>query len=75
MSGLNPGHLHSRIRGRAALERRARALLIAIHRYGRGRQLAAGDLDWAARAIDQLTMVLQHDQKTTGRPEVPTGRC
>ncbi len=54
MSGLNPGHLHSRIRGRQALERSTRLLLIRAHRTLRGRRLADTDAAWLRRLIDRL---------------------
>ena len=63
MSGLDYGPLHSRIKGRAALERRIRGLLIAVHRFGRGRQLTAEDLRWAAKTIDRLTEMLNANER------------
>ncbi len=45
----------SRVRGRAALTRRLRALLLAVHRFGRCRARAPDDIAWAARIIDRLT--------------------
>jgi hypothetical protein len=47
-----------RVKGRAALIRRAQGLLLAVHRFGRGRATSPDDLKWAARAIDQLTTLL-----------------
>ena len=49
----------SRIKGRPALVKRLRLLLIAVHRYGRGRARRAEDLAWSARVIDSLTTALE----------------
>ena len=48
----------SRVKGRAALEKRLRALLVACHRFGRARANTAVDRQWAAIVIDRLTDVL-----------------
>jgi hypothetical protein len=50
--------LPSRIKGRASLLRRLRALLIAAHRFGRGRAQTPDDLRFAAALIDGLTSTL-----------------
>jgi hypothetical protein len=59
-----------RITGRPALERRCRALLLAIHRFGRGRATTRPDVLWAARAIDSLTVLLDSHQQ--GDPTMST---
>jgi hypothetical protein len=48
-------HLPSRVRGRAALLRRLRALLVAVHRFGGHRASTHDDQRWAALVIDALT--------------------
>jgi hypothetical protein len=49
----------SRVKGRAALEKRARGLLLAVHRFGRCRAATRGDQLWTARAIDALAALLE----------------
>ena len=49
----------SRISGQAALVRRLRLLLLAAHRYGRGRARSPAEVRWAARLIDALTAALE----------------
>jgi hypothetical protein len=58
--------MHSRISGQAVLIRRLRALLIAVHRFGRGRARTRQELRWAAHTIDALTALLQE-----GGPDAP----
>jgi hypothetical protein len=48
----------SRIKGKAALMKRARGLLLAVHRYGRGRARDVEDIRWAAVFLDGLTSTL-----------------
>jgi hypothetical protein len=48
----------SRIKGKASIVRRLRALLIAAHRYGRGRARTAEDIQWSAVMLDALTAAL-----------------
>ncbi len=48
-----------RVLGRWRLEMRARALLIAVHRFGRCRAATAADQAWAARWLDGLTALLE----------------
>jgi hypothetical protein len=67
MRELEGRKLHSRIRGRAALERRMRALLIAVHRFARGRATAPAELRWCARVIDSLSAVLALEHSGEGR--------
>jgi hypothetical protein len=55
--------LPSRVQGRAALVRRLRGLLVATHRYGRGRARTRADIVWAARMIDGLTVLLEQEGK------------
>ena len=48
----------TRVKGRPALVRRLRALLVAVHRFGRCRATTAADRQWTARALDALTVAL-----------------
>jgi hypothetical protein len=48
----------SRIKGRASLVRRLRALLIASHRFGRHRAATRDEVLFAAQLIDGLTATL-----------------
>lgn len=56
---LDRQHLHSRIKGKAALIRRIRGLLIAVARFAHGRATTREDCLWAARMIDGLTVLLE----------------
>ncbi len=49
----------SRIRGRPALVRRLRALLLAVSRYARGRAVTPEDVTWAACTLDALADCLR----------------
>jgi hypothetical protein len=51
--------LVSRVKGRPALEKRIRRLLVAAHRYGRHRACSRADVLWYAKAIDGLQALLQ----------------
>lgn len=44
-----------RVKGRPALLRRLRGLLVAAHRFGRHRATSPGERLWAARLVDGLT--------------------
>ena len=57
-SPLDGRRLASRVKGRAALTRRLRGLLIAVHRYARQRARTVEELRWTARLIDALTVAL-----------------
>ncbi|MCC7034017.1 MAG: hypothetical protein IT179_14435 [Acidobacteria bacterium] len=57
MSGIGARPVH-RIKGRPALVRRLRGLLLAVHRYGRHRASTDRDRQWAAHLIDHLTATL-----------------
>ena len=48
-----------RIKGKAALVRSARGLLLRTHRFARGRARTHTDVCWAARAIDALDAALR----------------
>jgi hypothetical protein len=48
----------SRIKGRPALVKRLRALLIAVHRFGNRRAHTASDVLWCATLLDALTSAL-----------------
>ena len=50
--------LVSRVKGRAAIERSIRLLVIRVHRFGRARAVTAADVSWCARAIDGLQALL-----------------
>ena len=50
-----------RIRGRRALEKRIRSLLVSVHRFVRCRACSHADQAWCARTIDALTAVLETD--------------
>lgn len=58
MREVNALDLHRRVRGRRVLEKRARGLLIAVHRFGRCRAATPAEVQWAARMIDALTSFL-----------------
>lgn len=55
MRELDSRRTPSRVTGRAALTRRLRGLLLAVHRFGRCRATTEADRRWAARVIDELT--------------------
>ena len=54
--GARPIH---RVKGRPALVRRLRGLLLAVHRYGRARALTADDRHWCACVLDALTAAVE----------------
>jgi hypothetical protein len=58
MRELDRRWLVTRVKGRQALERRVRALLIAVHRFARCRATSRDDLRWCARTIDGLEALL-----------------
>lgn len=51
--------MRTRVKGIPALEKRARGLLLAVHRYGRCRAATPAEVRWTARAIDALTGLLE----------------
>jgi hypothetical protein len=57
MSGIN-ATVQTRIKGRPAIVRRLRGLLIAVHRYGRHRARTPGERIWTARLLDRLQAAL-----------------
>lgn len=57
-SAEKPRATASRIKGRPALVRRLRGLLIAVHRFGRGRARSREDVAWTAVVLDGLVDVL-----------------
>lgn len=67
MRGTALPALPSRVKGRASLVRRLRDLLIAAHRFDRGRARTAEDRAFAARLIDGLT-------ETSHLSMLPSGR-
>lgn len=48
----------SRIKGRASLVRRLRALLVASHRFGRHRAVTRDEVQFAAQLVDGLGATL-----------------
>jgi hypothetical protein len=44
----------SRIKGKPAIVRSLRGLLLRVHRYGRGRARTPQDVTWAAHTLDAL---------------------
>jgi hypothetical protein len=48
----------SRVKGRAALTRRLRGVLVAVHRYDRLRA-TDDERHWTARVIDALTVAVR----------------
>ena len=58
MSGVGARPLH-RVKGRPALVRRLRGLVVAVHRYGHCRATTDADRLWTARMLDQLLAALQ----------------
>ncbi len=61
----------SRIKGRQALVRSLRGLLIRVHRFGRGRARSPEDVRWAARTIDALADCLRGAEGLTAPPLYP----
>lgn len=57
MSGITVRPVH-RVKGRPALTRRLRGLLLAVHRFARHRATAPADRAWAARLLDVLSHAL-----------------
>lgn len=49
----------SRVKGRPALVKRLRALLLAVHRFARGRARSSADIQWSAAMLDVLTTALR----------------
>lgn len=66
MRELDGRRLPSRIRGRQALERSLRLLLIRAHRYGEHRAGSAADRLWAGAVIDRLRALLHDDAPAAG---------
>ena len=48
-----------RIKGRPALVRSLRSLLIRVHRFGKGRARTHEDVLWTARTVDVLSAALR----------------
>ena len=59
----------SRVRGKAAITRSLRLLLIRTARYGNRRAQRASDFKWSARMIDSLTQTLRVAESHDGRPQ------
>ena len=66
MSGMDIRPTH-RVKGRAALTKRLRGLLLAVHRFGRARATSDDDRRWTARLLDTLTDAL-HDTVSKETP-------
>lgn len=62
-----PRGVASRIKGRASITRRVRALLIATHRYGRLRAVRTSDYRWTAAVLDALSSTLEIAESHDGR--------
>lgn len=66
------GRLLSRVKGKPALVRSLRGLLIRVHRFGRARATSDADRFWTARLIDALEAALEvadpsgHERPTLG---------
>jgi hypothetical protein len=69
MSGLNCRPV-SRVKGRPALVRRLRALLLAVARCAKHRARTHDELVWSARVLDALTVTLDTADPTTDRSHV-----
>ena len=63
MYGLDGRHLHTRIKGRDALTRRLTGLLLACHRFAKGRAATPQDRSWAAKMIAALEQLLQEARR------------
>ena len=57
MSGIDVRPVH-RVKGRPALVRRLRGLLLAVHRFGRCRAATDADRRWTAAVLDALAAAL-----------------
>jgi hypothetical protein len=66
MSGIGAKPL-TRVKGRPALIRSLRALLIRVHRFGRARAVSQPDRRWAAALIDALTAAVAEAERE-GQP-------
>ncbi len=51
-----------RVKGRPAIERSTRALLLRVHRFGRARATTREDVLWSARWIDGLDELLRGER-------------
>jgi hypothetical protein len=67
MKELDGRRMHSRIKGRPAIEQTLRLLIIRLNRYGEHRARSARDAMWAACAIDTLRALL--DEQDTDATE------
>jgi hypothetical protein len=65
----------SRIKGRASLVRRLRALLVASHRFGRHRAVTRDEVQFAAQLVDGLTATLATVAPLTPRPVADGQPC
>ena len=67
---LDSRHLVSRVKGRPALERRMRSLLLAVGRFANYRAFTSRDRRWAAAVVDRLQPLLRDDApQRTGEGE------
>lgn len=61
-----------RVKGRPALLRRLRGLLVAAHRFGRHRATSPAERLWAARLVDGLTATVGVcDPGGVSQPDAP----
>ena len=66
-----PARIASRIRGKAALLKSLRGLLVRAHRYANHRTRTRADIEWAAVLIDALGVALTlAELKLEGRTEM-----
>jgi hypothetical protein len=61
----------SRIKGRPALVRRLRGLVVAVNRFGRHRARSREDVWWSARTIDALSIALEVANTPNGGASSP----
>jgi hypothetical protein len=66
MRELDSRRCPSRVKGKPALVKSMRALLIRTHRFANHRARSASDVLWAAAVIDALTATLQAAERHEG---------
>src|SRR4029453_3074375 len=73
LTASEKGHEMSRIKGRPALVKRLRGLLIAVHRFGRVRARTSDDIQWTAALLDALYGALSKAEDTGRNTDVVGG--
>lgn len=63
-----------RVKGRPAIIRSTRGLLLRCHRFARARAVTSADLHWCARVIDALDDVLRVMEGRTTDERIVPGR-